>query len=108
MATVKAVRTRANESRIIIRRAAGRSNALQPSGTLRERKYAGLPRLHIEEQPAPKQIVSVPIVTGIIELILEAPVLAGEICKQQPDVTLALVGCVVHRHDQPLAARALP
>ena len=32
----------------------------------------------------------------------------AKVCKRQPHVTLALVGCIVHRHQQPLASGALP
>jgi hypothetical protein len=34
-------------------------------------------------------------------------VAVAEICERQPDVTLALVGCIVHCHQQPFSIEAL-
>ena len=54
------------------------------------------------------QVVAVPVVDGRTHLILQPPRAAAEVRERQPDVALALVGGIVHGHQQPFAAGALP
>jgi hypothetical protein len=75
---------------------------------IRERKYTRLPGRHVEEQPFALQVVAIPVVRSRRELILEAPFLAGQVREGEPDVALALVGCIVDCDDKALADGALP
>src|SRR5262245_24201854 len=62
------------------------------------------PAGHVQVQPAPAQVVAVPVVDGRAELILKPPLPIPEIVERQPNIPLALIGCVVHRHQQARAA----
>ena len=42
------------------------------------------------------QVIAVPLVAGRAELILQSPFLAGEVRERQPNMTLALIGGIVH------------
>src|SRR5437762_1138399 len=62
----------------------------------------------IQVESARLQLVALPRVRRVTDHILESPLAVAEIRERQPHVTLTLVGGVVHRHQQALAARALP
>src|SRR5215510_6014314 len=110
MTTVTAVSPNANtRSMIICRHRSCRSSLItQPLRvTCRlfaslQNEDASLPGRHVEEQAARLQIVAVPIIPGRVELILDAPFLAGQIRKRQPRIALALIRRVVDGDDQPL------
>ena len=81
---------------------------LSPQGLLVRAKTEACHGGTSRYKPRDLQIAAIAIVDDFLELILEPPLTATEIRERQPDVTLALVGCIVHRHQQPLAVRALP
>ena len=62
----------------------------------------------VQVQAASLQIAAVPIVGDVTDHVVQPPAAVAEVCKRQPHVTLALVGCIVHRHQQPLASGAAP
>src|SRR3954466_5409948 len=72
------------------------------------REDARLPGCHVQEQPASVQIVAVPVVNGLRQLILQAPFLAAQVRERKADVALALIGGVVDGHDEAVALAALP
>jgi hypothetical protein len=71
-------------------------------------KSGGLPGSHVQIQASSLQIIAIPLVAGRAKLILQLPFLAGEDCKRQPNMTLALIGGIVHRDYQRLPRGALP
>ncbi len=82
---------------------------LQPHfAALREREDVRAPRWLVQVESPRLQVVAVPLVGGVTEQILSRHCAVAEVCKRQPHVALALVGRVVHRHQQPLATGALP
>src|SRR6516165_9449429 len=81
-------------------------SAVNESGNgprIRNRKYTRLPGHYVKEQPFALQVVAIPVVGTRRELILDAPFLAGKVREGEPDVALALVGCIVDRDDKALA-----
>jgi hypothetical protein len=71
-------------------------------------EYERLPGRHIQVQAAAFQIVDVAIVDGLSQQVGQRPLVLPKVRKRQPDVTLALVARLIHRHLQPLAVGALP
>ena len=67
-----------------------------------------LPGRYVQVQGAGLQIVALPVVRGIPKQVLQSPLAIAEIWERQPDVTLALVGRIVHRHQQPLGTGTIP
>jgi hypothetical protein len=67
-----------------------------------------LPRGHIQVQSARLQVGPVAIVPGLAKQVLKAPRPTAEVGEGEPDVTLALVGRVIHGDEQAVAAGALP
>ena len=71
-------------------------------------EHVTLPGRHVQVQVRALANRSLPIVRGITDQILQPPAAVAKVRKRQPHVTLALVGGIVHRHQQPLATGALP
>ena len=71
-------------------------------------KNGGLPGSHFQEQPFTLQIVTIPLEAGRAELILQPPFLAGKVRERQPNMTLALIGRVIHGDHEQFSLRALP
>ena len=67
-----------------------------------------LPGWHIQVEAVGLQVVALPVVRGLTEHILEPPLAGAEVCERQSDVALALVGRIVHHHQQPCGSRAVP
>src|SRR5512136_2887659 len=67
-----------------------------------------MPGRDIQVQTSGLQVVPVSIVLCIAKKILQPPVPVAEVGEWQPDVTLALVGSVVHCHQQPFSIEGLP
>ena len=75
---------------------------------LRDGKRPATPGRLVEVQAAALQIVAIPIVRGVTEQVVQPPAAVAKVWKRQPHVALALVGRIVHRHQQPLATGTLP
>src|SRR6185369_8528298 len=71
-------------------------------------KDVGLPGGQVHKQPPGLQFVSIAVVTGGSELILQPPQFALQILERQPQAALTLMGSVVHRDEQRLATRPMP
>jgi hypothetical protein len=54
------------------------------------------------------RIVTLPIVNGITEQVRKPPLIVTEVGEGKPNVTLALVGNIVHCHEQTVAMVVLP
>ena len=75
-----------------------------------QRQDHALPGGHIQEQPARLQFIAIAVVDGVTELISQPPAATGQVREGEPEVTLALVGSIIHRDQQPLRTftRVLP
>src|SRR5262245_55171315 len=78
------------------------------SDALRQQEHVRLPGRHIQVQATGLQIIALPVVRGLPEYILQSPLAVAEIRERQPDVTLALVGRIVYRHQQRRGTGTVP
>src|SRR4051794_26324051 len=67
---------------------------------LRQRKNGSVPWSQIDEQAASREVVTAPVIALAAELILEAPLLSGEICNLKAYVALALIRRIVDRNNE--------
>src|SRR5882724_9410863 len=74
----------------------------------RQGEDIGLPGLHVQVKAARCQIVAIPVIAGVGKLILESPLRAGQVREGEADMTLALIGGIIHGDYQSLTIFALP
>src|SRR3954447_17685171 len=75
---------------------------------LRQRKNGTVPWSQIDEQAASREVVTAPVIALAAELILEAPLLSGDVCNLKAYVALALIRRVVDGDHERRLARRLP
>src|SRR5262245_62939438 len=66
------------------------------------------PGRQVEVKACRHGIVPLTIIACGTHEILESHRTVGQVCKRQPDVALALIGSIIHRHQQPFLTRTLP
>src|SRR5262249_5525838 len=74
----------------------------------RQPEDGGLPGRLIQVQSAGLQIVALAVICGMTEQVLKPPLAITEVRERQLDITLALVGGIVHRHQQSVCTGAVP
>ena len=54
------------------------------------------------------QIVALPVIRGMTEQVPKPPLAVAEVRERQPDIALALIGGIVHRHQQSVCTGTVP
>src|SRR4051794_14291656 len=85
----------------------GRAETKVSSDSLHE-ESTRLPGRHIQIKSATLQVFAVPIIAGRVELILQAPFVAGQVAPRQADMALTLIRRIIDGNDEPFVTGSLP
>src|SRR5262245_9360628 len=71
-------------------------------------KHRRLPGRDVKVEAARQQVAALASISSGPDLILQPPLATRQVREGKPHITLALVGSIVDRHQEPVARGALP